>query len=432
MCRSAFPLKVWLSRLPGDVNRSNFVSMDGVLQFQYFRPEKKWTPYALAGVGFTVENGDSTAAQFPVGLGVNFHLGNQSFVNVQAEYRVSLEEDRDNIQFGLGYVFKLGQKTTVYDPTKSDKDKDGVMDADDECPELFGMPTLAGCPDADGDGVADKEDKCPEEAGTPENKGCPQASDTDGDGVPDTADECPEVAGEADLGGCPDTDQDGIADQKDDCPDDPGLEAFNGCPDTDGDGIQDADDQCPEVAGVASANGCPDADGDGFADDQDLCPEVAGTTEGCPDTDEDGLHDGVDNCPESAGPASNNGCPEIEQEAKDYLEIAAQAIQFETGKAELKPSSYDVLNKVADILEQYPDYQVRIVGHTDSVGDEVNNQKLSLDRASECYKYLVFARKIPQARITYEGKGEAEPIASNDTKEGREQNRRVDFELYLK
>ena len=91
-----------------------------------------------------------------------------------------------------------------------------------------------------------REDDCPEEAGPAENNGCP---DTDGDGVLDKDDECPDVVG--DLNGCPDSDGDGVADKDDECPDQAGETENNGCPwpDSDGDGVADKDDECPNEAG---------------------------------------------------------------------------------------------------------------------------------------------------------------------------------------
>lgn len=81
--------------------------------------------------------------------------------------------------------------------------------------------------------------------------------DTDGDGILDKDDNCPEIPGLATFNGCPDTDGDGIQDSQDDCPQIPGLIQYNGCPDTDGDGIQDSEDKCPEVFGLIENEGCP-------------------------------------------------------------------------------------------------------------------------------------------------------------------------------
>jgi len=81
--------------------------------------------------------------------------------------------------------------------------------------------------------------------------------DTDGDGILDKDDNCPEIPGLATFNGCPDTDGDGIQDSQDDCPQIPGLIQYNGCPDTDGDGIPDSEDKCPEVFGLIENEGCP-------------------------------------------------------------------------------------------------------------------------------------------------------------------------------
>jgi outer membrane protein OmpA-like peptidoglycan-associated protein len=109
--------------------------------------------------------------------------------------------------------------------------------------------------------------------------------DKDKDGIPDNQDKCPDVFGVAQFNGCPDTDGDGIQDSEDKCPTVKGIAQFNGCPDTDGDGIQDSEDACPQVAGKKEAKGCPDTDGDGIADNDDRCPNIAGpiSNNGCPE-----------------------------------------------------------------------------------------------------------------------------------------------------
>ncbi|MCC6690395.1 MAG: thrombospondin type 3 repeat-containing protein, partial [Bacteroidia bacterium] len=100
--------------------------------------------------------------------------------------------------------------------------------------------------------------------------------DKDKDGVRDKEDDCPDTPGLKDFKGCPDKDGDKIPDKDDICPDVPGIPAFNGCPDSDGDGIRDLDDQCPNDRGPAYARGCPDADNDSIKDVEDECPQDAG------------------------------------------------------------------------------------------------------------------------------------------------------------
>jgi OmpA-OmpF porin, OOP family len=229
--------------------------------------------------------------------------------------------------------------------------------------------------------------------------------DTDNDGVPDDEDACPTIAGPAALNGCPDSDNDGIADDKDECPLVAGLPQFNGCPDTDGDGIPDQKDKCPYVAGLAQYDGCPP-----------------------PDADKDGVPDTEDKCPNEAGPASNQGCPEIKQEVIREVEKAAKAIFFETGKATIKKASYKQLDAVVKVLKENPGFYADIEGHTDNVGGDQLNMELSQKRAEAVKDY--FTKKgISEDRLTAQGFGKTQPIATNETATGRAANRRTVIRL---
>jgi OOP family OmpA-OmpF porin len=108
--------------------------------------------------------------------------------------------------------------------------------------------------DTDGDGILDPDDACPTVPGVPSAKGCP---DRDGDTIPDDVDKCPDTPGPVELNGCPDTDGDGLIDLEDRCPAEAGPVELKGCPDTDGDGIPNIDDKCPEIPGVPEYEGCP-------------------------------------------------------------------------------------------------------------------------------------------------------------------------------
>ena len=256
--------------------------------------------------------------------------------------------------------------------------------------------------------------------------------DTDGDGIYDKDDACPEVPGLPEFNGCPDTDGDGIEDSKDDCPNEAGLAEFNGCPDTDGDGIADKDDDCPSVAGLKALNGCPDADGDGVADKDDECPNEAGpaANKGCPwpDTDGDGVADKDDLCPEKVGTVANQGCPEVTEDVQKALNAYAKTILFDTGKSTIKTQSEKVLADIIAILKEYPNAKFNIEGHTDSVGSESSNQKLSQERASSVMTYLI-ENGVASSRLSHEGFGESKPIDTNKTKAGRANNRRVEINL---
>ncbi|GAA3776265.1 OmpA family protein [Corallibacter vietnamensis] len=256
--------------------------------------------------------------------------------------------------------------------------------------------------------------------------------DTDGDGVYDKDDACPEVAGLPEFNGCPDSDGDGIEDGKDSCPNEAGLPEFNGCPDTDGDGIADKDDACPTVAGLKELNGCPDADNDGVADKDDKCPNEAGPAAngGCPwpDADGDGVLDKDDQCPDVAGTVANNGCPEVTEEVQKTLNAYAKTILFDTGKSSIKDESEKALADIIAILNEYPTAKFTVEGHTDSVGRESTNQRLSEARALSVKEYLT-ANGVDEFRLSSKGYGEARPIDSNKTRAGRANNRRVEINL---
>jgi len=237
----------------------------------------------------------------------------------------------------------------------------------------------------------------------------PPPADRDGDGIIDTEDKCPDVKGLAKYQGCPvpDTDKDGINDEEDKCPTVAGLARYQGCPvpDTDKDGINDEEDKCPTVAGLARYQGCP-----------------------VPDTDGDGINDEEDRCPKLKGTAANQGCPEIKPEDKKRVEVAAKNILFVTGKSTLQSKSFKGLNEVVAVMNENPEMLLAIDGHTDSDGSEEMNQKLSDGRAASVKAYLV-SKGIDEARITATGHGELEPIATNKTAAGKQQNRRSELTL---
>lgn len=390
-------------------------------------------PYGVIGLGAVGESPGEFNIQIPIGVGFKTPIFENAYFNYQLEYRYSLGEDRNNIHHGLGFIYMLGAVDDE-DKDMNDRDMDGVPDSVDLCPDVPGLEAYNGCPDSDGDGIADYMDDCPTLAGPESTKGCP---DSDGDGVADKDDDCPEEYGTAANNGCPedkDSDNDGVLDSEDECPNIPGTISNKGCPegiaDRDGDGVADDIDKCPDQAGSAAFDGCPDTDGDGIPDIDDMCPSKPGPKiyNGCPDTDGDGIHDGRDRCPTTPGTVALGGCPEIDAKDQETLDIAMRAVQFDTGKATLKPESYDVLGQIASILRRYPDFNLAIEGHTDNVGAASNNQVLSEKRAKSCYDYLV-NQGISAKRLSYAGYGESRPVSDNNSLRGRTLNRRVEFKL---
>lgn len=141
------------------------------------------------------------------------------------------------------------------------------------------------------------------------------------------------------------------------------------------------------------------------------------------DSDGDGVPDNRDRCPDtpSAHAVDDDGCSiMVEEVAEIELEV-----QFDFDSDVVKPQYYDDIRRVADFLEEYEDTVAELGGHTDSVGPEEYNQDLSRRRASAVRDVLIERFDVHPGRVTAVGYGESEPVASNETAEGREQNRRV-------
>lgn len=197
--------------------------------------------------------------------------------------------------------------------------------------------------------------------------------------------------------------------------------------DSDGDGVPDDRDQCPNTpAGVAvDANGCPlDSDGDGVPDYMDECPGTPAGVEvdaaGCPlDSDGDGVPDYMDQCPNTPAGAEVNalGCE---------ADVVLQDVNFEFDSAQLTANAQQILNDVADKLQANENVNVRLEGHTDSVGDDAYNKDLSQRRADSVKEYLT-SRGISESRMQATGYGEEQPVAGNNTQQGRAENRRVEL-----
>jgi outer membrane protein OmpA-like peptidoglycan-associated protein len=300
----------------------------------------------------------------------------------------------------------------------------------------------SGLRDSDQDGIADRKDTCPS---TPtgavvDPQGCP--SDADRDKVYNGLDACPNTVdgAEVDARGCPrDADADGVYDGLDTCP---GTATgsrvdASGCPtDSDNDAVPDGPDQCPNTPAGANvdANGCPmDSDRDSVPDGIDKCPNTpAGTevdTAGCQrasDADSDGVDDTKDKCPGTAAGTRVDaaGCPILFTEEK--TPVVLRGVTFETGRSALRPDSYTILDMVAASLVANPDINIEIAGHTDSTGSRATNLRLSQARANAVRAYL--ARKgVAPNRMVARGYGPDQPVAPNNTPEGRAQNRRVEL-----
>jgi OmpA-OmpF porin, OOP family len=344
-----------------------------------------------------------------------------------------------------------------------DIDGDGVIDRLDNCPQERGIVSLNGCPDRDSDGIADKDDACPDQAGEATYNGCP---DRDGDGIVDSKDECPDAKGSVALGGCPDTDGDGIVDKMDACPREKGTKADNGCPakDIDQDGIADKDDLCPDRAGTRENNGCPSEASSTISSGSSSSSSSSSSTivrndgmEISPDAVVVGTF--VDNSsvvkagsdviistnrvvestretiPSNAvytgtigGATTTVSSSVISTEETAVFEEALYGIEFETGSAVIKSSSYSILNRVLGVMQRRSDAAYEISGHTDNVGNSAANMRLSEARARAVYTYLV-GKGISSSRLSPRGYGDTNPVADNGSAAGRTKNRRVQFNV---
>lgn len=262
--------------------------------------------------------------------------------------------------------------------------------------------------------------------------------DSDGDGVPDNEDMCPDtpLGIAVDEFGCPiDSDGDGVPDYLDRCPNTKrGIQVDQyGCPlDSDGDGIPDYLDRCLDTPSGMKVNevGCPDSDGDGVFDDKDKCPNtpagVAVDLNGCPkDSDFDGVPDYLDECPNTPRgvEVDERGCARVSKKI-----MLRGDTNFEFGKAQLLQSAFSVLTNIALVMKDNPETRWRIEGHTDGIGSESFNMKLSKERADVVANYLSNLG-VDKSRLEIVPYGKSRPIATNDTPEGRAMNRRVEIIL---
>jgi outer membrane protein OmpA-like peptidoglycan-associated protein len=121
------------------------------------------------------------------------------------------------------------------------------------------------------------------------------------------------------------------------------------------------------------------------------------------------------------------GVPDTRNKLLKEGRFVTQGILFNSGSDRIKPESYGLLKEIANVLDESPSIRVKIIGHTDSDGDEKSNLLLSQRRAAAVKAALVNNMGIKPERLETDGKGQSKPIADNKTKEGKAQNRRVEF-----
>ena len=361
-----------------DVNL-DYTSFDGIIKLNLGK--NKFIPYLFSGYGLTnFSNNNNDKGLFPsmessrtilAGIGFDITVSEKLKLNISSSYRSNNESGTYNhLQnvFGLRYTFGVG-----------DRDKDGISDKKDECPDLPGLKEFNGCPDTDNDGLPDNKDDCPEEAGPEKTKGCP------------------------------DNDEDGISNNDDKCPDDFGLLENDGCPDIDNDGVINIEDKCPNEYGEIDNQGCPlkDKDNDGVLDNDDLCPDVPGSKK-------------------------NNGCPtdvKVKNEIIKTLNSFGENINFIAESFDIiGQKTIKVLVEIKNLLIKNSKINLYIEGYSSSDGSDNYNLMLSRKRAESVKSYLV-KLGVDENRLEVVGYGESNPIGDNDNPMGRSMNRRVQFKM---
>jgi OmpA-OmpF porin, OOP family len=216
------------------------LELEPTLNLRPFSDATRLAPFLTAGLGAGLYN-DKFGAYAPVGVGLQFNMNSLTYLFIQSQYKFTLTDKilGDNLFYSVGFAQNIGKEKPVVAPAPpppvveapKDRDGDGIVDADDKCPDVKGVAALMGCPDRDGDGITDADDKCPDVKGLSKYQGCP-IPDTDKDGVNDEDDKCITVAGVARYQGCPipDTDKDGVNDEEDKCPNEAGPATNYGCP----------------------------------------------------------------------------------------------------------------------------------------------------------------------------------------------------------
>lgn len=319
---------------------------------------------------------------FNIGAGIETFITSGLALDLQAGIAALAYTDRkDNVGYAdeNGYA-PYGRATlSLYFGYFKDTDKDGIEDkryADPKRSEDFdGFQDEDGAPDLDndGDGIPDERDMAPNQAedkdGFQDEDGAPDP-DNDGDGIPDVRDKAPNEPEDLDKF----QDEDGAPD-----------------PDNDGDGILDSADQCPGTDATVARGENTKETVNGYQDE-----------DGCPDT---------------------KPMPVME---KKGAKLVLKGVNFEIDSAELTPESVAILDEVIQGLKDNPEVMIEIRGYTDSQGSVSANQKLSERRATTVMQYLV-DHGIDASRLRAIGYGEKDPVASNDTPEGRAQNRRIEM-----
>lgn len=402
-------------------------------------PGRRVSPYLYAGVGGMFYKRKDFANNFvpqdkyyntiivPAGVGIEIFVNKKIAVTLEAGYRL-MDDKTDYYTHNKGDGWgtgKAGINIFLGSGDADDDDNDGLTNGEERK-----LGTNPENPDTDGDGLKDGEEvkrykTNPLQTDTDGDglsdgdevftyKTDPAKSDTDGDGLSDGDEVLKYRTDPLKL----DTDGDGLTDGEE-------VSKYNADPlkvDTDGDGLSDWD----ELKTYNTDPTKPDSDGDGLTDSDEIRNYHTNPMKS--DTDGGGVNDGVE-VQRRTNPL--NARDDVMKETiilEKGKTVILEGVNFASGSATLAKSSEKTLEKAYNALIANPEIVVQIAGYTDNVGKPDANDNLSARRAQSVKAWLV-KKGIPTNRMTTVGKGMRDPIAPNDTPDGRAQNRRIEFHV---
>ena len=366
------------------------ISLVGVF---HFLPKGRFNPYLYIGAGGMVYRrkdwqhnlipDDKTNLTYlvPVGVGFDAFLSKDVALTLNAGYR-AFGDQVDFIEKGSlngALTASLGIKYFFGTSEADDEDNDGLTNAQER---RFGTDPKN--PDTDGDGLSDGDE-------VKKYRTNPLRSDTDGDGLSD-GDE---------------------------------ILKYHTDPlkwDTDGDGLSDGDEVLKYHTDPLKA----DTDGDGLSDGDEVLKYHTDPLK--IDTDGGGVNDGAEIKAGTNPLVPSDDKPVGVIQLQKGRAVILEGVNFPSGSAMLTPGSEVTLLKALQALQSQPGINVEITGFTDDVGNLAQNENLSFRRAESVKSWLV-RHGISASRLTARGKGPREPIAPNDSPEGRAKNRRIEFRV---
>lgn len=395
--------------------KTQLIPVDLRLRFAPFTADR-FIPYLYVGLGalhYNVtsvppdvdqnDDYDGWTAHLPYGVGIQYRVAEYWALELSAgsnftfsdEINPVISDDKDSFASALvGIRYTLGGRDT-------DPDKDSLLTKIEKQ-----IGTNPRNPDTDTDGLSDGDEYYT-------YKTNPLRADTDGDGLTDSA----EINTYKTDPNKADTDGDGLSDGDE-------VIKYKTDPlvtDTDNDGLSDGD----EVISHKTDPKVADTDGEGLSDGQEVTTYKTNPLKA--DTDGGSVDDATEIANGTDPLNPDDDVPKKEEVAVQVGEhLTAQNMLFNFGSARILPEAIQILTQALDLLQKYPDLGVEINGYTCNIGPESFNMELSRARAEAVKKWFL-EKGIAADRLTAKWHGPDNPVATNDTKEGRKQNRRVEI-----